>query len=48
MQSAGDGAAGFGRGDLGPSHSHSLSLRISIYAVNPKNSSGLRILDAQI
>lgn len=42
----GDGAAGFGRGDLGPrhSHSHSLGLRISIYAFDPKNSSRLRIL----
>lgn len=40
----GDGAAGFWWGDLGPSHSHSLGLRISIYAFDPKNSSRLRIL----
>lgn len=39
----GDGAAGFGRGDLGPRHSLSLGLRISIYSFGPKNSSRLRI-----
>lgn len=40
----GSGAAGFGRGDLGPRHSHSLGLKISSYAFDPKNSSRLKIL----
>lgn len=40
----GDGAAAFRRGDLGPSHSLSLGLRISICAFDPKNSPRLRIL----
>lgn len=35
----GNGAAGLGRGDLGPRHSRSLGLPISVDAFDPKNSS---------
>lgn len=40
----GSGAAGFGWGDLGPWHSHSLGLMISNYAFGLKKSSRLKIL----
>lgn len=40
----GSGAAGFGWGDLGPRHSHSLGLMISNYAFGLKKSSRLKIL----
>lgn len=43
-QSVGSGAAGFGWGDLGPRHSHSLGFIISNYAVGRKKSSRLKIL----
>lgn len=39
----GNGAAGFGWGKLGPGHSHSLGLTISVYAFDSKNSSTLKI-----